>query len=242
QATVNLFADMGVQPATLQPGLVQATQSIDALAPTSTITNLTNNQEVTAGSTVTINGTAVDSGGVVAAVEISTDGGQTWHRATGTTSWTYSWVPVASGPVIVKSRAVDDSLNLETPAPDAGVTVSVKSAVTSTNGLVAAYGFNDGSGTTLTDSSGKGNNGTIAIATWATGMFGKALSFDGSSSMVTVPDANSLDLTSGMTLEAWVNPSALNGFSTVLMKERTGDLVYNLYAANGANQPPSSYL
>ena len=33
QATVNLFADMGVQPATLQPGLVRATQSVDALAP-----------------------------------------------------------------------------------------------------------------------------------------------------------------------------------------------------------------
>ena len=32
QATVNLFADMGVQPATLQSGLVPATQSTDALA------------------------------------------------------------------------------------------------------------------------------------------------------------------------------------------------------------------
>ncbi len=33
QATVNLFADMGVQPATLQAGLVRATRSADALAP-----------------------------------------------------------------------------------------------------------------------------------------------------------------------------------------------------------------
>ena len=32
QATVNLFADMGVQPATLQPGLVAATASTDRLA------------------------------------------------------------------------------------------------------------------------------------------------------------------------------------------------------------------
>ena len=33
QATVNLFADMGVQPTTLQPGLVPATRSTDPLVP-----------------------------------------------------------------------------------------------------------------------------------------------------------------------------------------------------------------
>ena len=38
QATVNLFADMGVQPGTLQPGLVLASASTDTTAPTSTIT------------------------------------------------------------------------------------------------------------------------------------------------------------------------------------------------------------
>ncbi len=38
QATVNLFADMGVQPATLQSGLIPSSQSTDATAPTSGIT------------------------------------------------------------------------------------------------------------------------------------------------------------------------------------------------------------
>ena len=33
QATVNLFADMGVQPLTLQPGLVLAPPSTDTVAP-----------------------------------------------------------------------------------------------------------------------------------------------------------------------------------------------------------------
>jgi hypothetical protein len=47
---------------------------------------------------------------------------------------------------------------------------------------------------------------------------------------VVVPDANSLDLTSGMTLEAWVNPSANGGWRTVLFKEQPADLVYGLYA------------
>ena len=78
-------------------------------------------------------------------------------------------------------------------------------------GLVAAYGFDEGSGTTVADASGNGNTGTITAATWAaTGKYGKALQFNGSSALVTVPDAASLHLSSGMTLEAWVNPSAVN--------------------------------
>ena len=78
--------------------------------------------------------------------------------------------------------------------------------------LVAAYGFDEGSGTTVTDASGNGNNGTITNATWSTsGKFGKALQFNGTSALVTIPDAASLHLTTGMTLEAWVNPSTVNG-------------------------------
>ena len=38
QATVNLFADMGVQPLTLQAGLIAASASTDTVEPTSTIT------------------------------------------------------------------------------------------------------------------------------------------------------------------------------------------------------------
>jgi hypothetical protein len=81
----------------------------------------------------------------------------------------------------------------------------------SATGLVAAYGFDEGSGTTVTDASGNGNNGTITAATWATaGKYGKALSFNGSNALVTIPDAASLHLSTGMTLEAWVNPSTVN--------------------------------
>src|SRR5262249_50885505 len=56
-----------------------------------------------------------------------------------------------------------------------------------------------------------GNNGTITAGTWSTaGKYGKALQFNGTSSLVTVPDAASLHLTSAMTLEAWVNPSTVS--------------------------------
>ena len=123
QATVNLFADMGIQPVTLQSGLVAALASTDTTAPTSTITSPTNGSTVTQGSAVTISGTATDVGGVVAGVEVSVDGGTTWHPAVGRASWTYNWTPGASSPVTIRSRAVDDSGNLETPS--AGVTVTL---------------------------------------------------------------------------------------------------------------------
>ncbi len=87
-----------------------------------------------------------------------------------------------------------------------------KNATAATAGLVAAYGFDAGSGTTVADQSGNGNNGTVANTTWAaTGKYGKALQFNGSSALVTIPDAASLHLTTAMTLEAWVNPSTVNG-------------------------------
>jgi hypothetical protein len=80
------------------------------------------------------------------------------------------------------------------------------------SGLVAAYSFDEGTGTTVADASGGGNGGTIQNATWgATGKYGKALVFNGTSARVTIADAPSLRLTTGMTLEAWVNPSVVNG-------------------------------
>jgi hypothetical protein len=63
---------------------------------------------------VTITGTASDAGGVVARVEISTDGGSTWHAVNGLTSWTYSWTPTTTGTAQIRVRAVDDSVNLGT--------------------------------------------------------------------------------------------------------------------------------
>src|ERR1035438_10758257 len=94
QATVNLFADMGVQPATLQPGLVPASKSTDTTPPASTISAPASGSTVNTGTPVTISGTATDSGGgVVAGVEVSVNGGQTWHPATGRGSRTHSWIP-----------------------------------------------------------------------------------------------------------------------------------------------------
>ncbi len=105
-------------------------------------------------------------------------------------------------------------------------------------GLVAAYGFEEASGAVLNDLSGNGNNGAITGATWTpAGRFGSALTFNGTSNSVTVADAPSLDLTTGMTLEAWVYPTVLTGYRTVLMKEIPGELAYCLYAHDNAPRP-----
>ena len=112
QATYNLFADMGVQPATLQAGLLPASASTDTIAPTATITSPAT-IGVSAGTPQTIQGTATDrGGGVVGAVEVSVDGGATWHPAAGRATWTYTWTPDASGTVTPLARAADDSGNL----------------------------------------------------------------------------------------------------------------------------------
>ena len=125
QATVNLLADMHAQPATLQAGLVPATLSADTTPPTSTITSPAPGASWPNGSPVTIAGTAADSGGgVVGAVEVSTDGGGTWHPAIGRESWSYAWTASGAGSVTIRSRAVDDSGNLEAPGPGVGVTVT----------------------------------------------------------------------------------------------------------------------
>ena len=116
QAMVNLFADMGVQPATLQSGLVPATASTDTSPPTSTVTSPVSGTNVTAGLQVTVSGTAQDSGGgVVGGVEVSVDGGATWHPAVGRENWSYVFTAAISGTLNVLSRAVDDSGNLEAP-------------------------------------------------------------------------------------------------------------------------------
>src|SRR5205807_10545760 len=116
----------GAQPATLQGGLVSATASADTTPPRSAITSPASGSTVTAGSSTisVISGTAADTGGgVIGAVEVSLDGGKTWHPATGRENWSYNATFGNSGTVNIRSRAVDDSGNLETAG--AGITLNV---------------------------------------------------------------------------------------------------------------------
>ncbi len=104
--------------------------------------------------------------------------------------------------------------------------------------LIAAYNFDEGIGVTAGDASGVGNTGTITNATWTSGgRYGNALLFNGTSSLVTVNDTASLDLTTGMTLEAWVNPSVVsNAWRDVIYK---GNDNYYLEATSRSSSRPA---
>ena len=52
-----------------------------------------------------------------------------------------------------------------------------------------------------------------------------------------MPDADALDLTTAMTLSAWVRPTALGDWRTVVFKTRPGGIAYGLYANTDTNRP-----
>ena len=131
QFTLNMFADMGIQPGVsdaflISQGLKRATASDDHVAATASIE--TPPAHVAALSPVTITGTATDDDGnaltgdgKVAVVEVSTDGGATWRVASttdGWAHWSYTWHPASEGTYTVKARAIDDSLNVATIVAD----------------------------------------------------------------------------------------------------------------------------
>jgi hypothetical protein len=77
------------------------------------------------------------------------------------------------------------------------------------NGLAGYWSFDEGRGTTAGDSSGNGNTGTLMNGpTWVSGKSGTALSFDGADDYVEIPEAQSLNLSSALTVSAWINNQA----------------------------------
>jgi hypothetical protein len=155
-------------------------------------------------------------------------------------------VAVASGSSTANFTASAGSV---TTAQSAPITASLNGSSQSftlnlqppgtTAGLVAAYSFSEGSGSTVADASGNGNTGTIANAAWTTaGKYGSALVFNGSSAMVTINDSASLHLSNAMTLEAWVNPSATSTLWTDVVY-KANDAFY-LSATSTSNSAPGA--
>lgn len=113
--------------------------------------------------------------------------------------------------------------------------------VADNGGLVAAYDFEEGSGKKVVDASGQCNHGIIKGAVRVpNGRYGQALQFDGVNDWVTVNDNPSLDLSTGMTLEAWVHPlSETKGGNTVILKQAPKGEVYALYSEEDSGLPAS---
>src|SRR5206468_9777237 len=119
---------------------------------------------------------------------------------------------------LVKTKAFKNNFD---PSSEASAWFANASTPTvAPSGLIAYWKFDEGSGTTVADSSGNGNTGTLVNGpVWTAGQVGNALFFDGIDDNITVPDSASLDLSSSFTLSAWVNPaSTFTDFRSIVAK------------------------
>ena len=90
-------------------------------------------------------------------------------------------------------------------AGDGGIIKTIASGKT---GLVGYWPMNEGVGTRADDVSGYKNNGTLLNSpTWVTGKLGKALSFNGTNSVVDF-GTKFPNITTAITVSAWVNPGS----------------------------------
>jgi Concanavalin A-like lectin/glucanases superfamily/Chitobiase/beta-hexosaminidase C-terminal domain/Family of unknown function (DUF6298)/Putative collagen-binding domain of a collagenase len=189
--------------------------------------------------TITPNG-GTFTNSVTVALQTSTAEASIYYTTDGTTptqsSKLYGAPFVLTATSLVKAQAFKSGM---TPSPQVSAWFTKETSPVITPGLVAAFGFNEGTGTTVTDVSGNNNNGTISGATWTTqGRYGAALGFDGANDWITINDAPSLDLTTGLTLEAWVFPAATQtGWRTVVQKEQPNGTTYYLHANSEMNAP-----
>jgi hypothetical protein len=194
----------------------------------------------TVSGTITLSAEAADDAGL-AGVQFLVDGTPIGPEHT-SVPYEGAWITgsVGNGPHILTARARDLSGNVGTATLE--VIVS-NDAPPPGIGLIAAYGFGEGSGTVASDASGRGHAGMIRGARWtAGGRFGGALLFDGADDWVTVSHAEDLDLPTGMTVMAWVRPTSLQGWTTVVLKERPSGLAYALYASDNSSRPPAAYV
>ena len=111
QATLNLLADMGVQPGSIRPGLIPTTASTDETPPVTSILLPAEDSIIPVSKVFTISGTALDDY-TVAGVEISLNNGLSWRPVMVSDTWNYSWTPRSGGEITVMARAFDDSGNI----------------------------------------------------------------------------------------------------------------------------------
>ncbi len=191
--------------------------------------------------TIPVSANASDDVGVVG-VQFTLDGANLGAEDT-SAPYSVSWntTTASDGPHTLRAIARDASGKSTTSAA-VGVTVSNATPPPSP-GLVAAYGFEETAGAVI-DSSGQNNAGTIVnnAARTAAGKIGRAIDFDGVNDYVSVADANSLDLTTGMTLEAWVQLDTVSSWRTAILKEKPGSDVYALYSSNATNNPQGEFF
>lgn len=117
------------------------------------------------------------------------------------------------------------------------ITAITASSALAASGPVGVWKLDEGSGTTVYDSSGNGNNGVLSGGvSWVPGVSGSALSFDGVSGQVKVADNNALEPGSAVTVSAWLKHAGSPGaFRYIMAKGANGCIAasYGLYSGPG---------
>jgi len=100
------------------------------------------------------------------------------------------------------------------------------SGTVSAASLVAHWEFNEPSGSTASDSSGNGNDGTLHNmndSDWVSGQWGNALDFDCSNDYVSVSDDSSMDFGTGsFSISLWVIADNYNNQSMMIINGTSG--------------------
>jgi len=126
------------------------------------------------------------------------------------------------------------------------------------NALVAHWKFNETSGTTVSDSSGNGHNGTATNMTttgqddsatsgwtannrkWGAG----ALMLDGSNDYVNVPNHSDLQITNNLTVSAWIKTNGSTGNTQCIIRKNYNywlGVINGSYTTIGANVYTTSW-
>ena len=98
------------------------------------------------------------------------------------------------------------------------------------DGLIGWWMFDEGTGTTVADSSGAVHDGFVVDSTpeWVPGMYGTALKFDGTDK-VEIPDHADFHLTNAMSVALWMQPEGDQTASAKLfIKQKSGQYPYAL--------------
>ena len=113
-------------------------------------------------------------------------------------------------------------------------------------GIAGLWHLDEGSGTTASDSSGNGNDGTVnGTASWVSDQWtGSALDLDGSSGYVGIPDPGTpnLDGFSELTLEAWIYPDSVSGNQAIISKYNNYGAFYTSYYLSLADDEVRIYV
>lgn len=112
--------------------------------------------------------------------------------------------------------------------------MSYSAVITATPGLISYYPMDEASGTTCIDSFGP-NSGTYSggftLNVASLTALGKAVTFNGTTGIATIPDSASLHLTAPFTLEAWVKTTSA-GANIHVFGKHSGSTPFSGYGLN----------